>query len=62
MLGGRYRVLDRLGVGGMAEVFRAHDELLDRDVAVKVFRTAIDDGGRGGRRPAASSSCSPSPT
>jgi eukaryotic-like serine/threonine-protein kinase len=38
MLGGRYRVLDRIGVGGMAEVFRACDELLARDVAVKVFR------------------------
>lgn len=39
IIGGRYRVLDRLGHGGMADVFRAHDELLDRDVAVKVFRT-----------------------
>ncbi|HKC29279.1 MAG TPA: protein kinase [Jatrophihabitans sp.] len=38
-LGGRYLVLDRLGDGGMAEVFRAHDELLERDVAVKVFRS-----------------------
>jgi hypothetical protein len=26
----------------MAEVFRAHDELLDRDVAVKVFKTGMD--------------------
>jgi serine/threonine protein kinase len=38
-IGGRYRVTDRIGSGGMADVFRAHDELLERDVAVKVFRT-----------------------
>ncbi|WP_055107593.1 Stk1 family PASTA domain-containing Ser/Thr kinase [Paenibacillus ihumii] len=37
-LGGRYQIIERIGGGGMALVYKAHDILLNRNVAIKVLR------------------------
>ena len=38
ILDGRYEVKKRIGVGGMADVYRAFDRLEGRDVAVKILK------------------------
>ena len=40
---GRFEIVGSLGAGGMGEVYRAHDQQLSRDVAIKVLPTAFSD-------------------
>ncbi|MFE6944438.1 serine/threonine-protein kinase [Streptomyces chartreusis] len=42
VIGGRYRLIERIGSGGMGTVWRALDELVDREVAVKQPRLPGD--------------------
>jgi serine/threonine protein kinase len=43
LLSGRYRVEELIGRGSQSTVYRAYDELLQRDVAIKLFRNDEDD-------------------
>jgi eukaryotic-like serine/threonine-protein kinase len=42
-LSDRYRVVSRIAGGGMGEVYRGHDLLLDRSVAVKILQHTLAD-------------------
>ena len=41
---GRYEVRGRIGSGGMATIYRATDERLDRVVCIKLLRTTLVEG------------------
>ena len=45
-LSGRYEILDRLGSGGMSNVYRATDLILERTVAVKILAEHLSDDDR----------------
>ncbi|MEA2746697.1 MAG: eukaryotic-like serine/threonine-protein kinase [Myxococcales bacterium] len=40
----RYTILDRIGSGGMATIYRATDDRLDRVVCIKLLRTTLIEG------------------
>src|SRR2546426_12846297 len=39
---GKYQVIERIGRGGMGMIYKAHDPVLDRAVALKVISTEIE--------------------
>ena len=43
LIGGRYSLRDPLGSGGMADVFLAYEEDLERDVALKILKEQYAD-------------------
>jgi eukaryotic-like serine/threonine-protein kinase len=47
---GPYEILGPLGAGGMGEVYRARDQLLERDVAIKVLPSFLSSDAEGLRR------------
>lgn len=45
LIGGRYEVLEKIGTGGMSDVYKAKDQKLNRFVAVKVLKQEFQKTG-----------------
>ena len=43
MIGNRYEVVEKVGTGGMADVYRAMDHRLNRYVAVKILKNEYSE-------------------
>lgn len=43
ILGNRYEILEKIGTGGMGNVFKAHDSKLDRIVAIKILKLEYNE-------------------
>ena len=61
MLDNRYEILDVIGVGGMAVVYKAYCHRLHRFVAIKVLKKDLASAAASTRRPRPLP-CSPTPT
>ena len=48
MVSDRYEIVDRVGSGGMADVYKAKDHRLNRFIAIKILKQGRNRGGRKG--------------
>ena len=45
-----YKIIERIGSGGMGSVYKAHDTILERDVAIKIMHPYLLNDGQNSAR------------